>query len=148
MSPAGIAPRIAVVGSRGYPRLDDVATVLAAFPRSAVVVTGDAKGVDAKARAVATATGRDVAVHFADWKRLGLPAGPERNGRVVADCDALVGFWDGVSTGTPNAVAQAVAAGRVVAVVKQDLSAGFWPFVLRAVAAAKVRATARGWVAP
>ncbi len=87
------------------------------FGAQDTAVTGCAKGADAIARGFAAEWGIPLAVHRADWARLGKRAGPERNGRVVADSDRMVAFWDGKSRGTLDAITQMVRAGKPVQVV-------------------------------
>lgn len=82
--------------------------------RSSVLVSRP--GLDPERMGVPLSHGDRLPVkrHLAYWSKLGPAAGPERNGRVVADCDRLVAFWDGLSRGTDNAIKQAEAAGKPV----------------------------------
>jgi hypothetical protein len=84
------------------------------------VVTGDATGADASALSVAKHLGIPHTEHEADWDRLGKRAGPERNGRIVADADACVAFWDGQSRGTLDCITQFVRAGKPVRIVARQ----------------------------
>ena len=103
--------RLAVVGSRAYPRLDLVAQYVAALPDGTVVVSGGAKGVDQVAASAARARGLEVAVHLPDWRTYGRAAGMVRNKELVRDADRVVAFWDGASRGTANTVDVARRAG-------------------------------------
>lgn len=110
--------RWAFVGCRDWEDRNAVDAIAYAYLRRGdVMVTGDASGADSMAAAVAVDFGVELVRHHADWAKLGKRAGPERNGRIVADCDRLVAFWDGHSRGTLDAITQAVRAGKPVRIV-------------------------------
>ncbi len=100
--------RVCVSGSRDYEHLANVDRVLLALPRGIVVVHGGAEGVDRRADEVARRVGVEVEVWKADWERYGRRAGPLRNRQMVASCDFLLAFWNGVSRGTASAIQAAV----------------------------------------
>lgn len=102
------AGRLCVSGSRAYQHLDNVDRVLESLPSAIVVVHGGAQGVDERADQVAHRLGMKVEVWPADWERYGRKAGPIRNREMVATCDYLLAFWDGVSRGTASAIQAAV----------------------------------------
>lgn len=102
-----VAGRICVSGSRGYRHLENVDRILEMLPKI-VVVHGGAAGVDARADEAARAIGLEVDVWKADWERYGRRAGPLRNRQMVASCDFLYAFWDGLSRGTASAIQAAV----------------------------------------
>lgn len=108
--------RVAIVGNRDLPWMEwsQVHDLVDSLPQDAVVVTGDARGADWVAYKQAGTRGLARVRHVAHWDELGKAAGPERNARVVADCDRLVAFWDGLSRGTKNAIDQARRAGKPV----------------------------------
>jgi hypothetical protein len=69
-----------------------------------IVLSGGARGVDRCAVEAARARGLRFLEYKADWNRDGrYPAGRIRNQRVAEDCDRMVAFWDGRSTGTHDA---------------------------------------------
>lgn len=103
--------RIAIIGSRHYPRPAPVAAYVSRLPPNAVVVTGGAPGVDSTAEEAAAARGLETIVFHADWRQLGRRAGPIRNARIVAHAERVVAFWDGASRGTLNTVVLALRAG-------------------------------------
>lgn len=103
----GESKRVAVVGSRFYPDLDDVEHFLYSIPLSCSIVTGGAQGVDKKAERVAIQLGMKVTVFYPDWKGLGRSAGPIRNRNIVHNADVIVAFWDGSSKGTASTIAVA-----------------------------------------
>lgn len=87
-------------------RLDEFC---ARFGYPGSLVLGDAAGVDLEALVWARDNHVEYVVHRAEWKRFGAYAGPERNGRMVADCDQgdyALGLPGG--TGTRNCLKQAV----------------------------------------
>lgn len=68
------------------------------------VITGDAKGVDALAKAWASQQKLPCDVFEARWDEQGKSAGPIRNRRMATECDYAVVFWDGKSRGASNMV--------------------------------------------
>jgi YspA, cpYpsA-related SLOG family len=124
-----VLQRIAIVGSRNYPRQDLVEQFVAAMPAGTIVVSGGARGVDRFAEEAAKRLGLEVRVFRADWDRLGAKAGPIRNSEIVANADRVVAFWNGKSRGTLDTVGKAVAAGLPVEVFGLDgepVSADRW----------------------
>jgi hypothetical protein len=104
--------RIAVVGSRDYPRLSLVdAWVRENLKARDVLVSGGARGVDRRAAFVARAMGLEVVEHEADRgtaEREGWPAALlARNTTIVRDADRVVAFWDKASRGTFDAMGKA-----------------------------------------
>lgn len=108
--------KIAVVGSRDFPRLAEVRAFVAGLPRDTVIVSGGARGVDTAAVDEARVRGMRYIVLPADWKTWGKRAGFMRNADIVEAADRIVAFWDGVSRGTPHTVRLAEAAGKPVEV--------------------------------
>lgn len=108
--------RIAIVGSRDYPRRDQVIAFVRSLPRDTVIISGGARGVDTWAAEEACARGMNVVEIFPDWDRHGKSAGLIRNGQIVDQCDELVAFWDGTSRGTKNSIDRARHAGKPVRV--------------------------------
>jgi hypothetical protein len=97
--------RVAIVGSREYPDLNRVVEYVRNLPPGTTVISGGARGVDATAEGAALALGFEVVVHKPDWRRYGqLKAPLERNKLIARDCDRMVAFWDGKSTGTQHVV--------------------------------------------
>jgi hypothetical protein len=96
--------RIAVVGSREYPNMPLVRDTIRLLPRSAVVVSGAARGVDRTAADAAREYGLAVTEYPANWNAYGKTAGFIRNQQIVDDADCLIAFWDGKSNGTAHSV--------------------------------------------
>jgi hypothetical protein len=96
--------RVAIVGSRNYPRLDQVRRYIRELPEFTTVVTGGARGVDIVAEEAALRHRLKVEVFEADWEHQGRKAGVIRNAHVVDYVDFVVAFWDGESRGTKNVI--------------------------------------------
>ena len=104
--------RIAIVGSRNYPALDDVRRYVNSLPADTVIVSGGARGVDITAEEAARKRGLATFIYPADWTKYGKQAGFRRNRQIVEDCDQVVAFWDGKSHGTAHSLRLAVAMGK------------------------------------
>ena len=108
--------KVLVCGSRD---IDDRNVIYSAIRESPfeidMIVSGDASGVDSIAAEYATFT-PDIRVESHPipewvWAQIGSKAGPLRNEYMVEQADAVVAVWDGQSSGTKDAMAQAEAAG-------------------------------------
>ncbi|MCR9195820.1 MAG: DUF2493 domain-containing protein [Hyphomonas sp.] len=102
--------RVAIVGLRNYPNPNCVYDNVRRLPNDCIVISGGVRGVDSWAVRAAHQPGLAAEVVKADWDRYGRRAGPIRNAEIVARCDRLIAFWDGLSCGTLNTVVQAVEA--------------------------------------
>jgi hypothetical protein len=105
--------RVAIVGSRDYPNLDEVRDYVDSLPIDTVIITGGARGVDKAAELAARARGMEVVIHGAEWNKHGKSAGMIRNTEIVNDCDKLVAFWDEQTPGTKNSISKAAKAGKL-----------------------------------
>lgn len=109
--------RVAIVGSRGVPRVRVTREILAflrTVPADTIVVSGGAIGVDSIAEQVAKAVGLDVLIFPVtpeDWRILGRKAGPMRNALIVNAADEVHAWWDGQSRGTAHTIGLAKKAG-------------------------------------
>lgn len=119
--------RIAIVGSRDYPRLDFVRQFVWELDRDAIVVSGDARGVDKTATTEAQRLCMAYEEHRADWNRYGKRAGPIRNAEIVNRADEVAAFWDGYSRGTEITMRMAHDAGRPLRVFGPDGLPLAWP---------------------
>lgn len=109
--------KLAIVGSRDYPKLEQVREFVWGLSPDTIVVSGGAKGVDQAAQEEAEKRGLEVIVLRPDWDRLGRAAGVIRNTEIVAACDGLVAFMkEGGSRGTSDSIAKARTAGKLKAV--------------------------------
>ena len=109
--------KVAIVGSRDYPRLDRVREYVTGLPAETVVVSGGARGVDRTAQRAAEERGLSIQVWPALWDAHGKRAGYLRNRLIVETADRIVAFWDGQSKGTKHTIDLAIAAGKPVEVL-------------------------------
>ena len=103
-----VSLKIAVVGSRLYPKLGEVKDFVSKLPKTCVFVSGGAHGVDAVGETAADACGLEkiiirpkISSRYAD-KRAFREAAFKRNREIVEAADIVVAFWDGRSGGTKN----------------------------------------------
>jgi predicted Rossmann fold nucleotide-binding protein DprA/Smf involved in DNA uptake len=109
--------KVAIVGSRHFPDLARVESFVEGLPDGTRLVTGSASGVDAAASRAARRRGMAVQVIGAGFEEARDPGvADRRNQRLVDQCDLLVAFWDGASTGTRTTVDRALDSGRDVQV--------------------------------
>lgn len=99
--------------------MEEVRRFVRLLPVGTVVVTGGADGVDKEAIAAAHEVFLSVEIHWPDWDAYGKAAGPMRNTKIVKDCDELVAFWDGSSSGTADVIGKAQRAGKLKEVRKK-----------------------------
>lgn len=111
--------KVAIVGSRGYARLNQVREYVHSLPKGTVVVSGGALGVDRMAEEAAKERGLDTLIYLPDWDK-GKGAGFVRNSAIVKACDRMVAFWDGKSRGTLDSINKAKKAGKAVLIVQAD----------------------------
>lgn len=123
----------AIVGSRGYRRLDLVDRCVLWLDQETTVVSGGADGVDRRAvyaaitrtaergNAARRAFGMRALVFPAQWKIHGRRAGFIRNRLIVEKAARVFSFWDGSSPGTAHTIQTArVVAPRPLMVVGPD----------------------------
>jgi hypothetical protein len=82
----------------------------------AIVVHGDARGIDRAAGDIAAGTW-PVRKFPAAWDLHGKSAGPIRNREMANYADALIAIWDGESRGTKNMITTATQCGLKVFVL-------------------------------
>lgn len=99
-----MSERVAIVGSRGYQPLEDVRAYVRALPTGTVVVSGGAHGVDRTAAQEAARCNLSCVEHRPDYETHGKRAPLVRNRLIAQDCDRMVAFWDGKSSGTAHAI--------------------------------------------
>jgi len=125
--------KIAIIGSRDFPQMQQVRDYVRSLPRDTVIVSGAARGVDAVAADEARQLGMKVIEFPADWsvkpdtpswairtngqgKQYDSRAGMQRNELIVDLADKVVAFWDGESPGTRGAIRLAKRAAKPVQV--------------------------------
>lgn len=111
--------KLAVIGSRtfaDYPLL--VETLNKVKTPITCLVSGGARGADALAEAWAKRRGIPTQIFLPDYNAHGRRAPLERNKLIVAEADNVLAFWDGVSTGTMQAVNHAKALGKTCHIIQ------------------------------
>ncbi len=107
--------RTIIAGSRSITNYDLVENYIETAPwRPAVVISGDAAGVDTLAARWAEAKGIKVEHYPAEWDRYGRRAGFIRNSRMADVAEALLLIWDGKSPG--SAMMKKIAAAKGLAI--------------------------------
>jgi hypothetical protein len=101
--------RVSIGGSRNYLDLDVIETEIATYPANTIILTGATYGVDAAVREAAIRHHLELRVYSPRFE--GYPTRADayfaRNENIIDDATRLVCFWDGVSTGTAQAIAYA-----------------------------------------
>lgn len=106
--------KIAIVGSRNYPRLSDVNEAVKLLPKDCIVLSGGARGVDNEAERCATRRGLEVVIYRPKYAEHGRMAPLIRNDIIAKECDEMIAFWDGKSRGTLHVMNRAKALGKTV----------------------------------
>lgn len=121
--PATWPPRVAIVGSRWFPKLDMVRRFVRQLPPGTTVVSGGADGVDEVAAEEARACGLEVKLFLPQYDVFGKEATFKRNDEIVSDADCVVAFWDGRSRGTAYTFTEAERAQKLRAVIRPPAEA-------------------------
>lgn len=102
--------KVAFTGCR---HIDITPTLIIGYvAEGTIVLVGDCPtGVDRCIRDWCAEEGILPIEYKARWGEFGDGAGPERNGRMVADADWLIAFWDGKSRGTLDCITRATRKG-------------------------------------
>ncbi len=102
--------RIVVAGCRDYYNYNEAKEFINHCLKSFnaedtfVFLSGNCRGADQLGERFAEETGLSVELYPAEWKKHGKAAGPIRNKKMVAACDAVICFWDGKSKGTRSLI--------------------------------------------
>lgn len=96
--------RYAIVGSRRFRDLPMVREFVGGLCSRDMVISGGAMGVDTVAIAAAKERAIPFAEYLPNYARDGDSAPLVRNRKIVDECDRVVAFWDGRSTGTAYTV--------------------------------------------
>lgn len=111
---------IAIIGSREYPNQDAIHAYVQRLPKSTVIVSGLARGVDSEARRAALEHGLNVVDVPALWVHHGRGAGFKRNRIIIDLATHVVAFWDLQSRGTQHGLRLARDAGKPIKVYGPD----------------------------
>jgi hypothetical protein len=101
--------KYAIIGSRGYTDRWKIANWIKNNLYSTdTVISGGARGPDTVGATLAKKLGATIITHKPNYDKYGTRAPLVRNILIVKDCDMVIAFWDGESTGTLNAIKHAV----------------------------------------
>lgn len=102
--------RIIIAGCRDYTNYDEAKKFIAdsimkfQMGNAWILLSGECRGADQLGESFALENGWEIEAFPAEWKKYGRAAGPIRNQKMVAACDAVVCFWDGKSKGTASLI--------------------------------------------
>lgn len=109
--------RIAIIGSRTFANAKLLAKIMAEYVGIATqIVSGGADGADKMGARWARKNGISTKIFEPDHKRY-KHAYHHRNRLIVENCDLVVAFWNGHSTGTSYTVTYAKRLGKDVRVI-------------------------------
>jgi hypothetical protein len=119
--------KIAIVGSRGFPRPKVVNDFVNLLPADTTIISGRGNGVDTWAEEAAKKRGLGAEIYPVDTRDMPNenPArrieftkrAYARNQVIAEECELMVAFWDGSSGGTKDVMARARKRGVVVTVI-------------------------------
>ena len=101
---------LAIIGSRDFDDYDLLKEEIGKLPKPSLIVSGKAKGADSLGEVYAAEFGIPTKIFPALWRPNGeggdfdKGAGMKRNVSIVENADAIIAFWDGVSSGTLNSI--------------------------------------------
>lgn len=106
----GEAMKVAVVGSRKFQPISEVAVFIGTLPADTEIVSGEVLGVDTAAKGAAREHGL-LYRGFPPDRSFGFPAALFlRNTQIVEYADRVIAFWDGSSRGTADTILKTIAA--------------------------------------
>lgn len=91
--------KLAVVGSRTFQDYNLLKSELDSLPKFHTIVSGGANGADKLAELYAKENKIQTEIIKADWSK-GKGAGFKRNYDIIKSANAVIAFWDAISTGT------------------------------------------------
>lgn len=105
--------KLAIIGSRGFNDYDFLKKNVSDFLKHnsfvcTHIISGGAKGADKLAEQFALDNQLDMIVFKPDWKQFGKRAGFIRNTEIIEKADVVIAFWDGISSGTKDAIMKAI----------------------------------------
>lgn len=112
--------RVAIVGSRDWPDLEQVRKYVRGLQPDDIVVSGGAVGVDETAEREARRLNIARLIFPAQWRRHGKPAGYIRNKKIVDAADRVVAFHYRKSDGTQHTIDLAKEAEKPLEVIELD----------------------------
>ena len=99
--------KLAIVGSRNFNDQDYFNNIIDLFINEnglpSMIISGGASGADTLAKNYAVSRNIPLIEHLPDWSK-GRCAGPERNTKIVNDCDVMIAFPSKESKGTFDSI--------------------------------------------
>lgn len=95
--------KVIIAGSRtfdDYEKLKQKCDFLLHNIKDIEIVSGNAAGADLLGERYARERGYKLYLYPADWEKYGRRAGYVRNSAMAKNADALIAFWNGISSGT------------------------------------------------
>ena len=89
--------KLAIIGSRKCPVIN-IASYIEIMPD--MIISGGAIGVDTLARQFAEQNNIPIIEFLPEYPKYGRKAPLMRNIKIAENCDSVIAFWDGTSTGT------------------------------------------------
>lgn len=113
--------KVAIIGSRGFPRPNLVRGLVRRLPSDTIVVSGACpNSPDEWAADEARLTWLKVIEYPAEWDKHGKRAGFLRDIKIIQEADRVVAFWDGVSKGTKHGIDEARRLGKPLMIVSPN----------------------------
>src|SRR5688572_22124212 len=110
--------KLAIVGSRSFNNYALLfCTISANYADTAEIISGGAYGADKLAERYACEHSIKLMIILPNWQEYGRAAGPIRNKLIIEQCDEVLAFWDGVSSGTKNSIDIAAKLGKPCRIV-------------------------------
>jgi hypothetical protein len=112
---------LGIVGSRNFSNYEYLReTILSLYNIKLIdtIVSGGASGADKLSERFSTEFGIPMKVYLPDWQKYGKSAGMIRNSDIISNSDEVIAFWDGNSKGAANSINKAIAANKIVRIIK------------------------------
>jgi hypothetical protein len=97
--------KLAIIGSRTFNNYKLLEQELEQYKdKVSLVISGGAKGADSLGEFWAKENNIKTLIFLPDWDKYGKRAGFIRNEDIIKNCDCVIAFWDGVSSGTKHSL--------------------------------------------
>lgn len=110
--------KVAIVGSRSANSFP-LSQLIERLPQGTFeIITGDAAGIDALARAAARKLRLRLRIVQPNYQKYGKAAPIVRNTKIIENADCVLAFWDFHSKGTRNVILQCIKEHKPVKIIK------------------------------
>jgi hypothetical protein len=93
----------ALIGTRSFFDYVLMKTVLSQY-KIDKIISGGARGADKLSEKYAKENNIEIEIFPADWNKYGKAAGFKRNYDIIDNCDVVIAFWNGESSGTKHSL--------------------------------------------